>query len=258
MKISNGVKSFLIALKFLTIFPLAKELEFQEETLAKSTRYFPLIGILIGSILAGVNFLFSLIFPPIIVSVIILISLIWITRGFHLDGFMDTVDGLFGGMNKNERLRIMKDVQVGSFGVIALVVLILLKFVLILELSGQKLFPLILILMPGLSRWSMVCAMPLYFYPREKGTGSFTKFVKKRDVLVATILMFIFAAGLLRLEGLILLFGTFIFMLLITQFISRKIGGMTGDTYGALNEIMEVIILASAYSISLVDLNLYG
>lgn len=252
------MKSFLVALKFLTNLPVSKNLEFQEETLAKSTRYFPLIGILIGSILVGVNFLFSLIFPPIIVSVIILISLIWITRGFHLDGFMDTVDGLFGGMNKDERLRIMKDVQAGSFGVIALFSLLLLKFTLILELSGQKLFPLILILMPGLSRWSMVCAMPLYFYPRNKGTGSFTKFVRKKDVLIASIIMFVFAIGLLRLEGLILIFSTFVFMLLITKLISRKIGGMTGDTYGALNEIIEVIILASAYLINSINLNLYG
>lgn len=252
------MKSFLIALKFLTIFPLAKELELQEETLAKSAKYFPLIGILIGSILVGVYFLFSFIFPPIIVSVIILISLTWITRGFHLDGFIDTVDGLFGGMDKDERLKIMKDVQIGSFGVIALVSLLLLKFTLILELSSQKLFPLVLILTPGFSRWSMVLSMPLYFYPRNKGTGSFTKLVKKRDVLIASIIMFIFAIGLLRLEGLILLFSAFIFMLLITQLISRKIGGMTGDTYGALNEIMEVIILASAYLINSVNLNLYG
>jgi len=252
------VKSFLVALKFLTILPVSKNLEFQEERLAKSTRYFPLIGILIGSILAGVNFLFSLIFPPIIVSVIILISLIGISQGFHLDGFMDTIDGLFGGKDKEERLRIMKDVQIGSFAVIALVSLLLLKFTLIFELSGRKLFPLILILMPALGRWSMVCAMPLYFYPREKGTGHFTKFVKKRDVLIASITMFIFAIGLLRLEGLILLFGTFIFMLLITQFISRKIGGMTGDTYGALNEIIEVIILVSFYLINSVNINLYG
>lgn len=252
------MKSFLVALKFLTNLPVSKNLEFQEETLAKSTRYFPLIGILIGSILVGVNFLFSLIFSPVIVSVIILISLIWITRGFHLDGFMDTVDGLFGGMNKDERLRMMKDVQIGSFGVIALVVLLLLKFTLILELSGQKLFPLILILMPALGRWSMVAAMPLYSYPRERGIGFFTKFVRKKDVLIASIIMFVFAIGLLRLEGLILLFSTFVFMLLITKLISRKIGGMTGDTYGALNEIIEVIILASVYLINSLNLNLYG
>jgi adenosylcobinamide-GDP ribazoletransferase len=250
------MKSFLVALKFLTILPVGKKLEIQDKTLAKSIKYFPLTGILIGCILALVNFLFSLVFPPIIVSVIILISLIWVTRGFHLDGFMDTVDGLFGGMNKDERLRIMKDTQAGSFGVIALVVLLLLKFTLILELSGQKLFP--LILMPALGRWSMVAAMPLYSYPRERGIGSFTKFVRKKDVLIASIIMFVFAIGLLRLEGLVLLFTTFIFMLLITQFISRKIGGMTGDTYGALNEIIEVIILASVYLINSLNLNLYG
>lgn len=252
------MRSFFTALKFLTNLPVAKNLEFQEETLAKSVKYFPLIGILIGSVLAGINFLFSFIFPPMVVSAIILISLIWITRGLHLDGFMDTIDGLFGGADKNERLRIMKDTQIGSFAVVSLVSLVLLKFVLILELSGQKLFPLILILTPALSRWSMVLAMPLYFYPREKGTGSFTKFVKKKDALLATIIMFVFAVGLLKLEGLILLFSAFIFTLLITKLISRKIGGMTGDAYGALNEVVEVIILAAAYLVISGNLNLYG
>ena len=252
------MKYFLIALKFLTNLPVAKNLEFQEEILAKSVKYFPLAGILIGLILAGINFLFSFIFPPIVVSAIILISLIWITRGFHLDGFMDTIDGLFGGSDKNERLSIMKDPQVGSFGVVAAVSLLLLKFTLILELSGQKIFPFILILMPALSRWSMVLAMPFYSYPREKGTGSFTKFVKKKDALLATIIIFVFVVGLLKLEGLILLFFAFIFTLLITKLISGKIGGMTGDTYGALNEIIEVIILAAAYLIMSGNLNLYA
>ena len=175
-----------------------------------------------------------------------------------MDGFMDTIDGLFGGSDKNERLKIMKDTQVGSFGVVAAVSLLLLKFTLILELSGQKLFPLILILMPAFSRWSMALAMPLYSYPKEKGTGSFTKFVKKKDVLLATVIILVFAVGLLKLEGLILLFSTFIFTLLITKLISRKIGGMTGDTYGALNEVIEVIILAAAYLVMSGNLNLYG
>jgi len=252
------MRSFLTALKFLTNLPIAKNLEFQEETLAKSVKYFPLAGILIGLILAGVNFLFSFIFPPMVVSAIILISLSWITRGLHLDGFMDTIDGLFGGSDKNERLRIMKDTQVGSFGVVAVVSLLLLKFVLILGLSGQKIFPLILILMPAFSRWSMVLAMPFYPYPREKGTGVFTRFVKKNDALLATIIMFVFAVGLLKLEGLILLFFAFIFTLLITKLISGKIGGMTGDTYGALNEIIEVIILAATYLVMSGRPNLYG
>jgi len=252
------MKYFLTALKFLTNLPMAKNLELQEEMLAKSVKYFPLAGILIGLFLAGINFLFSFIFPSIVVSAIILISLIWITRGLHLDGFMDTIDGLFGGSDKDERLRIMKDTQVGSFGVVAVVSLLLLKFALIFELSGQKLFPLILILMPALSRWSMALAMPFYSYPREKGTGVFAKFVKKNDSLLATIIMFVFAVGLLKLKGLILIFCAFIFTLLITKLISRKIGGMTGDAYGALNEAVEVIILAAAYLVMSGNLNLYG
>lgn len=241
------LNNFLLALHFLTGISLTKKLEASEKALAESTRYFPLIGILIGCILAFVNFLFSLIFPPTVVGAILLISLIWIARGFHLDGFIDTIDGLFGGMNRDERLKIMRDTQIGAFGVIAVICLFLLKFTLFLELSGEDAFPLILVLMPAFGRWSMICAMPLYPYPREKGTGAFAKSVRLRDVLIASIIMFIFAIGLLRLKGLILIIGISIFMLLISRYISSKIGGMTGDTYGALNELIEVFVLALFY-----------
>ena len=244
------MKSFLTALKFLTVLPFGKKLEFQEKELAKSTGYFPLVGVLIGLLLVAVDFILSPFFSNSIVNLFILITLIVITGALHLDGFMDAVDGLFGGQDQDEKLRIMKDTQTGSFGIVALIVLLLLKFTLISELSGERIFPLILILMPALGRWSMVSAMPFYPYPRKKGTGSFTKFVEKKDVLIATVIMFVLTIGLLRLEGLILLFGTFIFMVLITQLISRKIGGMTGDTYGALNEVIEVVILISAYGLN--------
>lgn len=238
------LNNFFLALHFLTGISINKKLDFSDKSLAVSVKYFTLIGILIGCFLASVNFFFSFVFSPAVVSALIIISLIWVTKGFHLDGFIDTVDGIFGGMDKEERLKIMKDTQVGSFGVIAVVSLLLLKWALFLELSGDKFFPLILILMPALGRWSMVCAMVLYPYPREKGAGYFTKFVGKKEVFISSIIVSVFAVGFLGPGGLILLFGALIFMLLISKYISSKIGGMTGDSYGALNESAEVLVLA--------------
>ena len=240
----NSMKNFITALQFLTNITVSKNLKPGEKTLAKSTPYFPAVGIIIGCFLAGVYIIFSKVFPGTVVSAIIIASLIWLTRGFHLDGFMDTVDGLFGGVNKDDALRIMKDTRAGSFGIIAVFSLLLLKFTLLLELTGKEIFPLILVLMPALGRWSMVCTMPFYPYQREKGTASFTKFVGKNEALISSAVMLVFAAGLLRVEGLILILYTFIFMLLISTYISSKIGGMTGDTYGAVNEITEVLVLA--------------
>jgi len=237
------LNNFFLALHFLTGIYI-KKLDCDEKKLSRATQYFPLIGVLIGCVLAVVNFLFSFVFSPVVVCAVIVVCLILITRGFHLDGFIDTVDGIFGGMNKDERLKIMKDTNIGSFGAIGVVSLLLLKYTLLLELSGDKLFPVFLILMPALSRWSMVCAMVLYPYLREKGTGHFTKLVGKNEVTVASLTIFVFVFAFMGINGLIILTSTLILMLLISKYISSKIGGMTGDTYGALNETIEVMVLA--------------
>jgi len=89
----------------------------------------------------------------------------------------------------------------------------------------------------------MICAMYFFPYARKVGTGAFTKFSGARETAAATIITVIFSLLLFRVEGLIILFIAFIFMLLISKYISLKIGGMTGDTYGALNEITEVLVL---------------
>ncbi len=241
----NPLKNFTTALQFLTTINLKKS-EITEKSLAKSTSYFPLIGILIGSLSALIYIISSKFFPPTVTSVFIIISLIWVTRGLHIDGFIDTIDGLFGGSTKEDRLRIMKDTNVGSFGIAAIVCLILLKFTLILEIiryANLTTSCLILILMPAISRWNMICAMYFFPYARKVGTGAFTKFSGARETAAATIITIISSLLLFRVEGLIILFIAFIFMLLISKYISLKIGGMTGDTYGALNEITEVLVL---------------
>lgn len=239
------LKSLATALQFLTNIKIKKSLA-DEKSLAGSTPYFPLIGILIGCFLAGTYLIFIKFFPAGVVSALIVISSVVITRGLHIDGLIDTVDGLFGGSTGEERLKIMKDTRVGSFGVAALVCLILLKFTLVLEIlniGSATSIILILILAPALSRWCMVCAMYFFTYAKAEGTGHFTKFAGAKEVVIASIIMIIFCIGLLKSAGLILLVCTFIFMLLISKYISSKIGGMTGDTYGALNEFAEAFVL---------------
>jgi len=240
------INNFITALQFLTVINVRNSLS-SEKSLAESTRYFPLIGIIIGCFLAVVYLISSEFLPATVVSALVIISLVWITRGLHLDGFVDSVDGLLGGADKDERLRIMKDTQVGSLGVVAVVCLILLKFTLILEIlsvsGGIVPVILILILAPALSRWSMVCAMYFFPYARAQGTGHFTKFAGAREVLAASIITLIFSAGLLKSEGLLIMLCVFIFTLAVSKYVSLKIGGMTGDTYGALNEVVEVFVL---------------
>lgn len=263
--ITCEIKKFLFALQFLTVIKI-KFIEWDEKFAAKSVAYFPIVGILIGCILAIVYFVLSFIFPAnitAITAILIIIIEIMLVRGIHLDGFIDTVDGLFGGMNKEERLRIMKDSCVGSFGVIAVTLLILFKFILIFEilnLNSDKFFVMqILILMPALGRYAMIIPMTMYPYARTNGTAHFTKFVGNKEILIATLSMLLFVLlsvfffadfhnnfhnNLLSLMLLIvLMIALIVFSLLLSKYIASKIMGMTGDTYGAITEISEVFAL---------------
>ncbi len=249
--IMNEIKKFLCAIQFLTIIKL-KSIEWDEKFTAKSVAYFPAVGILIGCILAITYFILSPVFPNTITAVMLIVIEIIFIRGLHLDGFIDTVDGLFGGMNKEERLRIMKDTHPGSFGIIAVVLLILLKFTLIFEilnLNQDKVSIAILILMPTLGRYAMLIPMAIQPYARNNGTAHWTKFVKFREILTASLFMIspvILISVFLNLKIFLLIaliIALLIFSLMLSKYIASKIGGMTGDTYGALTEISEIFVL---------------
>lgn len=244
----NEIKKFLFALQFLTIINL-KFIEWNTKFAAKSVIYFPIVGILIGGILAIIYLILSFFLPTTIIAIIIIILEVVLTRGLHLDGFIDTIDGLFGGINKDERLQIMKDPHPGSFGIIAVVLLLLLKFTLIFEILQNKFFVIeILILMPALGRYVILIPMTIFPYARNNGIGYFTKFVKKREILIATLFMlsFIILIAFLNplfLPLLLLLIALVSFSLVLSKYIASKIGGMTGDAYGTLIEISEIFVL---------------
>ncbi len=250
------IKSFLIALKFLTIFPVGKNLDMQKRGVAQSMVYFPLVGALIGLLLVAVDFIFKIFFPSFIVNIFILIFLALITGALHLDGFIDSMDGLLSGKGEKKILKIMRDSRIGSFGVLAVIFLILLKLSFLNEIVSGIRYP-ILILMPIISRWAVVYAAKKFPYAREtSGTGEpFAKFIGTRELIYATVFTAILAILLMQLKGIIILFIAFLILLLLTSWINKKIHGMTGDTYGAIIEIVEVVILISAYFI---NLNLYG
>lgn len=240
------MNSFLTALKFLTIFPVHKKMDIQDKQLAKSAGYFPLVGALIGLLLVAVDFILRPFFPDSIINLFILITLILVTGALHLDGFMDSIDGLFFGQNKKRILEIMRDSKIGSFGILAVICLLLLKLSLLNEIQ----FPIrysALILMPALSRWSVVYLAKIYPYARKsKGTGkSFAKLVGKKELIIATLFMAILTGLLFQLKGIIIWLGAFAILILLGRWINKKIGGMTGDTYGAMIETIEVVILIS-------------
>ncbi len=237
------MNSFLIALQFITTLPVKVKLNYSEKNIARSMLYYPLVGTIIGIILVVVNVILSKILPNLVVNILLIISWVALTGGIHLDGLSDSFDGIFGGKNKKIILDIMRDSNVGVYGVLAIVLILLLKFTLLSELPMQD-KNMILITVPTISRLSMVLAVYLFPYARKEGFGKAYKlYLKRKHVLAASLWTVLLAAVLLFWQGLVLIIASLLSVLLIGKYITNEIEGLTGDNYGAVNEIIEVVIL---------------
>jgi len=236
------LKRFLIALQFLTAIPVSIKAEIKNKDLGASLLYFPLIGLLIGLLLAGSVFLFSFL-PPLIKGAIILIISIFITGGIHLDGFTDTCDGFYGNRPKEKILEIMRDSRIGVMGAIGIFSLLLLKFSIITSLPDAVLWK-ALIEMAVFARWSQALACGISCYARSEGKAEyFIGYARKKDVFIGSIFTLSAFFLLMQLKGLILFFLSLLSALLFLHYIRKKIGGMTGDTIGAISEFSEAITL---------------
>jgi len=234
-----------VAFSFLTIIPLSIKSGLREKDLATSMGYFPLVGLFIGGILTGINIFGGKIFPPYLTDLFIVLALTIITGGLHLDGLADTVDGLAGGDTKEKTLSIMKDSHTGPMGVLAIVFAILFKYMAILSMSASMKDKALLI-MPVVSRWSMVAMA--YFAPyarHEGGTGMvFVKNVSWTSLILASgfVIILTLIIGGWKTGGIVLFTVSVVTLLCILYFIKR-LGGVTGDILGAVNEVNEVMVL---------------
>ena len=232
--------TLLAAFQFLTTFPAVIRRAFTAQELGRAVGYFPVVGVALGSVLYGLGSGLQLIFPVQVVAVFILAAWLLLTRALHFDGFLDSCDGLFGGFTPERRLEIMRDSRVGAFGVAGGGMLLLAKYAAIISiphLSG-------LLLAPVFGRWAVSIAVFAFPYAREKGLGRDMKDnVHWPQVILATIVSVLTAwlvagwMGLLAfaLAGAVLWLGA--------GFILRRIPGLTGDSYGALCELIELVIL---------------
>jgi adenosylcobinamide-GDP ribazoletransferase len=233
---------FIAAWRFLTIIPFPRQREAAADEISGSLVYFPVIGIIIGLILAGLGWIFKLFLPQTINSILVIAAAALITGAIHIDGLGDTFDG-FGGHTAEERLQIMRDSRTGSFGVIAIGVMLLLKFAGLVYLPATK-FLEVLILMPVAGRSAMVYAVNAFPYARPSGLG--TAFKQKTTVLsyvIAAVLALAAAVLFLQWAGLLIVILTFGIITGIAFYFKKRLGGLTGDVYGAINEITEVTVL---------------
>lgn len=236
--------SFIAALRFLTIIRLGWLRESTADELKRSAGYFPLVGLLIGLILAGLNWLLGLVLPQAVVNVLLIVASVLVTGALHLDGFLDTCDGLGGHGTPEERWRIMDDSRAGGFGVIGIAALLLTKYV-TLNSIPPHLLTATLLFMPVVSRWAMVYAIFAYPYAKPAGLGRTLK--EATDWRALTLATIIAVAGALAwvwwVFGLAMLVATWLLVVLVAAYLRRKFAGLTGDSYGTINEISEVWIL---------------
>jgi len=201
------------------------------------------VGLIIGGILFGLDRLLALAFPQNLVNILLIIVLVLITRALHLDGFIDTCDGIGGGHSPEERLGIMRDSRVGGFGVVGGCCLILLQYLALTSVPQEQRLA-ALILMPTIARWTMVYAVFAYPYARRQGMGKiFQEGANWPWLAIATAITLASSIALMRLEGLAVMAAALLISLITGSYLSGKLGGLTGDTYGAINEMVEVSVL---------------
>ena len=239
------MKIFLVALQFLTIIPVRIK-HVEEEDILKSVVYFPLVGLLLGLILTGFGkFLYFLIFEEFFINIILVIFLIALTGGLHLDGLADTVDAFLSRKNKLDMLKIMRDSHIGAMGVLGIISIVLLKIAFLSSISPSLKMN-ALVLMCILSRWALVFSMFLFPYARQEGKAMmFIHGTNLRTFIFSTIVTLFCVILFCKLESLVIVAIVIPVTYIIGRFITSKIGGITGDTLGATNELIEVVTLFS-------------
>ena len=238
---------FFAALKFLTILPLYRNRVDSVKEIGGSVVYYPLVGFIIGLFLVGLTIIFSFLLPPAVVNGLLVVSLVVITGALHLDGFADTCDGLAGHKPVEARWQVMHDSRTGAFGVVGLVLLLMMKYISLNSVPIPA--PTALILMPVLGRWAMVYAIFAYPYARPEGLGKTIKqAVTWQKFTMATIITLALAIGAAWLGNIehFYLFGPgvmlIVWVIIVTAaaLFKRMFAGLTGDNYGAINEIAEL------------------
>ena len=244
--------SLLAALSFLTVFPARRSADVTPQAISNSRAWFPLVGLLIGVVLVGLEWALRYAFSIYLTAGLLVLFLIVVNRALHLDGLMDTCDGIFGGDTPERRREIMRDSHVGAFAVAGAAGLLLVKYAAILSLISLN-WPgkeWALLLFPVFSRYTMVLQLMVFPYVRAPGLGSpFHEGEAGMPSAVAAVIAAVAALAIGGIGGILILAGVCLFTILLGQAMMKMIGGMTGDTYGATNELSEVIALMAAAAI---------
>ncbi len=239
-----GTASFWAAVQFLTRLPIPGA-GVRASDYGASLAYFPTVGIVLGALLAGADLALRQWFEPLTASALVVVLAAGLTGALHLDGLADTADATLAHASPERRLEIMRDPRVGTFGVTALVSVLVLKIV-ALAAVPVVLRSTVLLLVPLLGRWSIVLVAVTFPYGRLAGLGVDMKRAASPGVLAlgaaqtALVCAWFgpFAVALFVLSGVV--------AWLLGRWLLGKLPGLTGDSYGATCELVELLTLLLA------------
>lgn len=235
------MSSFFAALQFLTLFPWPKRMDRSADEVGPSAIFFPVIGFLLGLILVLANALLDPFASPGLSSVALVTILALLTRGLHLDGLGDTFDGLGAGGDRERILRVMDDSHTGAFGLIVIVLLLFFKIHAIESIDNERWRA--LLAAPILGRWAMVL-LGYRSQAARPGLGStLIDHLQTKHVVFATLITMLLATAILHGAGIAMMIWIAIFALASKKYFHRRLGGVTGDTFGAVGELSETSVL---------------
>lgn len=254
--IKREINIFLNALLFYTRIRVPRSVVCNEETLSSAFRYLPLVGVIVGAIGSALLWASSLILPLSVAVMVAMIAMIFTTGAFHEDGLADFADGFGAGHNKESIMRIMKDSHIGTYGVITLICSILLKFLLISSLAKSS--PsientiIIVVLAQTISRFTPVVMLWVTQYVRsEKSKATHASLGISASSLIVAGIISIAPLILLGWKAMALCLAVMALLIIIFRaYTKRKIGGCTGDTLGALQQIAEILFYITIFAAS--------
>jgi len=230
------------AVRFLTVLPVPGQAATDERSIARSVAAFPLVGLLVGGASAGVGWLALELFGAPLHAIACVVAASVLTAGLHLDGVADTCDAVFSWRSRGRKLEIMRDSRIGTMGALGLIAMLLLKVGALVSLGEAWWVG--AVLAPVWGRWADIYG--LFWFPaaREGGIGrTFREHVRRHDFVQATALALLLGGAVSFPAGSLAICVLAPVTHLTARWLSRSLGGLTGDTYGFLCELGEVVTL---------------
>jgi adenosylcobinamide-GDP ribazoletransferase len=244
--LKSQLNLFYIALAFLTRVPVPSSVDYSQDKLNQASRYFPLVGWFIGLVCAFILWAVSRVLPIEIAILISMLVSVLLTGCFHEDGLADTCDGFGGGWGKQQKLNIMKDSRLGTYGATALWFILTMKFFLLFKLAETSLITALTAMLVAhpLSRTvstSMIFVLPYVTDTQTSKVKPLAESHNKRDLQVS-LLIGLFSLLLVSENALWLVITLALYMFLMRKLLLKQIQGFTGDTLGATQQMSELLI----------------